>query len=318
MNVMRWMIVGALALIGLSGTGCQVNEATGERHFLTLTRGDEIQLGEEAAPEFVEQFGGAVQDAELQRYVSSIGARMARKTEGDNPTLPWEFTLLDSAVVNAFALPGGKVFITRGLAERLDDEAQLAGVLGHEIAHVTAQHANRRISSNMLFNIGLAVGATVVDSSGNRDVRDVGQLAIPALAIGGQVVQLKYGRDDELEADRLGIRYMAACGYDPAGQRDVMQVLASLAADSARQPEWLSTHPYPERRVRRINELLETEYAGVEGQRWAVRYRRDFLGRLGEMPPPRHGANDPTVSLASIGAIGCSCCGDAGPDNDPR
>ena len=314
MNVMRWMIVGVLSLAGLACTGCQTNAATGERHFMTLSRNDEIQLGEEAAPEFTEQFGGAVADEELQRYIGSIGARMARKTEGENPTLPWEFTLLDSSVVNAFALPGGKVFITRGLAARLDDEAELAGRArprdrarhraARESAHLLEhdlEHRSRRRRDG-----GLGVG----DDS---DVEQVGQLAIPALAIGGQVVQLKYGRDDELEADRLGIRYMAKLRLRPrAGQRDVMQVLKSLSEGSSRQPEWLSTHPYPERRIQRINDLLETEYAGVSGERWATRYQRDFLSatRAAAAAAPRRKRCGRVPRLRS-GSIGCSCGGHA-------
>src|SRR5262249_8834355 len=129
-------------------TGCTKNVATGKRIFtLGMSRDQEIALGSQAAPQFTQEFGGKVPSPALQQYVSNIGQKMAKETEAQNPTLPWEFTLLNMTVVNAFALPGGKVFFTRGLAEKLTTEAQMAGVMGHEIGHVTAQHGSQRIAS---------------------------------------------------------------------------------------------------------------------------------------------------------------------------
>ena len=138
-------LVLVLASMMVFGSGCAKNAATGKRSLVLLSAAEEERLGAEAAPQFTAEYGGAVDDAALNRYVTDIGNRLAAVTEADYPDLEWEFTLLDSSVVNAFALPGGKVFITRGLAERLDNEAQLAGILGHEIGHVTARHVEDRV-----------------------------------------------------------------------------------------------------------------------------------------------------------------------------
>jgi predicted Zn-dependent protease len=155
--------------------GCTENKATGKKIFtLGMTRNEEIALGSEAAPGFTKEYGGKVPSEPLQQYVSNIGHKMAKETEDKNPSLPWEFTLLNTDVVNAFALPGGKVFFTRGLAEKLTDESQMAGVMGHEIGHVTAQHGAQRIASQTAFNVGMIATAVAVGVSGNNDVKNIG------------------------------------------------------------------------------------------------------------------------------------------------
>jgi predicted Zn-dependent protease len=231
---------------------------------------------------------------------------MANYTEADYPDLPWEFTLLDSDVINAFALPGGKVFMSRGLAERLDNEAQLAGVLGHEIGHVTARHGNERISQQLLV-AGIAVGATVAAGQSDSDAVKYG---VPiAVGVGGQGYLLKFGRGQELEADRLGMRYMSYAGYDPYGQLQVMQVLAE-ASQGPRQPELLSTHPHPESRIQQIQDLLATEYAHTQNnpafELKRDRYHNLFLSRLAELPPATQGDKG-TFSLASASSW-CALC----------
>ena len=138
--------------------GCTYNPATGRQQLLLLSVDDAIALGAESKPAVLEQYGGAVETPQLVSYVDDVGHGLVRRTEADYPQLPWEFTVLDSDVVNAFALPGGKVFASRGLLVRLDNEAQLAGVLGHEVGHVTARHVNERISHAILIQ-GLTVGS---------------------------------------------------------------------------------------------------------------------------------------------------------------
>ncbi len=275
-------MVTTVCVVGLGG--CVTNEATGRSIFAMLSPQEEIALGTEAAGQFTQEYGGAVKSAPLNQYVTNLGQQLASKTEGDYPSYPWEFTLLDSDVVNAFALPGGKVFVSKGLARRLTNEAQLAGVMGHEVGHVTAQHGNQRISSQTAFNVGLSVAAVVVSQSDNKQVQDFGALGIPALQIGGNLVMLKYGRDEELEADRLGVRYMTRCGYNPIGQMQVMQLLASLSANSERQPEFLSTHPDPAARVAAIQSMLAGEYAytqnNPEFRLEEQRFRSQFLATL--------------------------------------
>jgi len=282
----------------VSGVGCETNPATGKTILTLMSRDKEIALGNEAGPQFTEEYGGEVATPELQQYVARIGQKLAAETEAENPALPWKFTLLNSPVVNAFALPGGKVFFSRGLAEQLTSEAQMAGVIGHEVGHVTAQHGNQRISQQLVFNVGLGVTAVVVGASGGDKAKEVAQYGIPALAIGGNLVLLKYGRNQELEADWLGVRYMTNVGYDPRGQLEVMQLLDRLSRGS-RPPELLSTHPNPEARVEQIQKLLQTDYAYTQGnpnyKGYADEYKRQFLDVIKALPPPP--APKPTTML---------------------
>lgn len=308
-----------LLLAALFLTGCSTNPATGSRSLTLLSWSEEKAMGAEAAPQFTAEFGGPVPDEQLQRYVTEVGQRMVAQIEPEVPgDLEWEFILLDSDVINAFALPGGKVFMTRGLASRFTDEAQLAGVLGHEIGHVTARHGNQRMSKQIGFNIligAAAVGVGIADS--DSDVRKYGQYAVPALAVGGNVVLLKYGRDEESQADQLGVRYMARAGYNPVAQREVMEVLQAAAGSSAgAPPEWLSTHPYPETRIERLNQILAEQYPDAATNpaysRAEQRYQSQFLSRLNALPPAKHtGAMLTTAEqtmLASAVGAGPGCC----------
>ncbi len=289
---MRTCVLAVLAAAAGAwlAAGCAKNEATGKRIFtLGMSRDQEIQIGAQAGPEFTAQFGGPVESPALQQYVTNIGKRMAAETEAENPSLPWEFTLLNTDVVNAFALPGGKVFFTRGLAKELTTEAQMAGVLGHEIGHVTARHGAQRIASHTALSGVLQVSAAVVGASGSQTAQTVGQLGIPALETGGGLVLLKYGRDEESEADSLGMRYMSNVGYNPRGQLEVMQVLARVAG-TPNGAEFFATHPFPETRIQRIEEELRTRYAAMANNpnygEFADRYRSQFLAPLSKLPPP--------------------------------
>jgi predicted Zn-dependent protease len=282
-----------LALVLLAGLGlgsisaCSTNPATGESQFDMLSREDEIALGAQAGPEFTKEFGGAVTDPTLQAYVRRIGADLAAKTEGDNPTLPWEFTLLNTKEINAFALPGGKIFFTRGLAEQLSSEAEMAGVLGHEVGHVTARHANAGMARQGLSSLLIGGAAAVLSDSAQsaQELQQIGE------QVGG-VILLKYSRDQESQADALGMRYMVRSGYNPKAQRSVMEVL-SQAMSGGRPAEILSTHPYPETRIARIDAALRGEYASflaapgraAADQQHAARYAADFLPRLKALPP---------------------------------
>lgn len=300
--------LAAPALFGLGG--CRTNPATGERVFALLSPDQEAALGEDAAPQFTAEFGGPVDDPALQAYVSEVGMALAARTEDYFPGIDWEFTLLDSGMVNAFALPGGKVFITRGLASRLEDEAELAGVLGHEIGHVTALHANQRLTKTQSISLLLAgVSAVLATTETESAARQVGEVAVPALAVGGEVVMLSFGRGEELEADRLGMRYMSRAGWDPSGQARVMEVLAALSAGGGRPPEWLSTHPYPETRISEIERLLQQQYADFQPAgdgRFASRYRQRMIDRLQRLGPPEHAALSPRDEALLARSVGCA------------
>lgn len=288
MLVLRQMITIATAMLLSLPTillvGCTTNVATGKRQLDYLSRDDEIALGEEAAPQLTQEYGGAVTDPAINAYITRVTMSMVQHTEGDYRTLPWQVTLLNSDVINAFALPGGKVFISRGLAEKFTSEAQLAGVLGHEIGHVTAEHADRSIQ-NQLPVIGVAVVGGVL--AGNDAMM---QTAVGVLVGATGTFALKYSRDQENEADKLGMRYMTAAGYHPRGMKEVMQVLAA-ASKGQNPPEWQSTHPNPETRIGIIEKRLNSKaYAEkiAEGnlQTFEARFKTEFLDRMRNIPPP--------------------------------
>ncbi len=304
----RRLFLSALILAGvLAQTGCSVNPATGARSLTLLSWDEEKAMGAEAAPQFTEEFGGPVQDPQIQQYMDRIGAKLVAQVEPGVPDLEWEFTLLDSDVINAFALPGGKVFMTRGLAVKLENEAEMAGVLGHEVGHVTARHANQRMSKQIGFNIALGAAAVAVGvADSDSDVRKYGQYAVPALAVGGNVVLLKYGRDEESQADSLGMRYMSKAGYDPRAQRRVMEVLLDATGSAGRPPEWLSTHPFPETRIERIDTILASEYPNATSnpayQLGEQAYQSELLARLRALPPAKHTAAIMTEHEAMLAA----------------
>ncbi|VAX36994.1 hypothetical protein MNBD_PLANCTO03-949 [hydrothermal vent metagenome] len=293
-------------LVGLGLVGCSTNPATGKRSFMLQSWEWERSIALSAGPQFTEEFGGETPDATTKAYVDEIGTKLTRaalqQAYAEIPELDWDYTLLDSAVLNAFALPGGKVYISRGLAAKLENEAQLAGVLGHEVGHVLARHGNQRISKQIGMNValaGLAIGVGLADE--DSSFRKYGQYGVPALAVGGNVVMLSYGRDEELEADRLGISYMVANGYNPVGQRQVMQILGR-GAKGQRPPEWLSTHPASETRIRRIDEMLKGKYAYTQNNPdyglYPERYRKRMLSRLAALPAPRQARAVETFDLA--------------------
>lgn len=271
-----------LAVMGLAAAaplgGCETNASTGESQFIVLGREDEIALGAQAAPEMTAEYGGALKSAPIQQYTAAIGKRMAALTEGDRPTLPWEFTVLDSKVINAFALPGGKVFVSRGLAERMTNEAQLAAVIGHEIGHVTAKHINDR----MVNTLGAQLILEILGGADDQELRELGE-QVAVLALNG------FSREQESQSDSLGMRYMTRAGYNPEGMLELMQILKASSSGNE-PPEWMSTHPLPDTRIQRIRAELASTYSGVvrdpRYKKNEAEFRRQFLGRLAMLPPP--------------------------------
>jgi predicted Zn-dependent protease len=222
---------------------CATNPVTGRREVSFMSEAQEIGIGQEADPQIREEMG-VYNDADLQAYINEIGQRMAKISE--RPNLPWRFTLVDAPVVNAFAVPGGFIYITRGIMPFLDNEAELAGVIGHEIGHVTARHSAQQYTRQVSGTVGLAALSIFVPAA-----RPFGQLGGQALG----VLFLRYGRDDELQADELGARYEATLGWDPAGVPAFLTTLGRLDEAGAERrgvPGWLSTHPEPLARVQDI------------------------------------------------------------------
>ncbi len=275
----RRLLIAVLSPAVVAAAACAVNPATGSREFSLVSEGQEIEMGRGADPEIVAQMG-LYPDSSVQRYVRDIGLRMA--AESERPELPWTFRVLDDPTVNAFALPGGFIYITRGILAHLTSEAELAGVLGHEIGHVTARHSANQMSRAQLAQVGLGLGMIFSET-----VRSYGGVASQSLGL----LFLKFGRDDESQADELGIRYMTRLGYDPRELAGVMRMLSrtsELAAGSGRAPEWLSTHPDPANRSESIlAQVAQGNYAT------ATTVNRDgFIRRLEDMPfgpNPREG-----------------------------
>jgi len=239
----RSRLVATVAALAVAA--CARNPATGQRQISLIGEGQEVQMGQEYAQQVDAQMG-LYDDADLQRYVAQIGSRMAATSE--RPNLPWSFKVIDDPAVNAFALPGGPIYITRGILATMENEAQLAMVLGHEIGHVTARHSVTQMSSQQLAQLGLAVGSIVSPA-----IARYGQIASAGLGI----LFLKYSRDDERQSDELGLRYMRRTGYDLREADEVFTVLdRSSQAEGGRVPAWLSTHPDPGDRARSIERAV--------------------------------------------------------------
>jgi predicted Zn-dependent protease len=255
-----------LALTLLVG-GCAVNPVTGQRQLALVSEAQEIELGRQTAEQAVQTIG-LVDNAALQEYVNRLGQTLARSSE--RPELPWTFGVLDDPTPNAFAAPGGFIFITRGLLGMMRNEAELVSVLGHEIGHVTARHSVTLISRAQLAQIGLGIGSIL-----SPTVARLGDLAGGGL----QLLFLHYGRDAERQADDLGFRYMVQQGYDP---RQMVNVFAALQrsgelAGQSPLPSWLASHPFPEERMQRIQQQLAQLEQPLDQARVGI---NDYLTRV--------------------------------------
>lgn len=224
---------------------CSTNPATGRTQFDgLLSPRAEASIGAEQHEGIIKQYGGVYPNTAIQSYVNDIGQRVARNTE--RPDVTYRFTVLDSPIVNAFALPGGYIYVTRGLLAVANDEAELASVLGHEVGHVTARHQAARYSQGILTTLGATIiGAAVGDASVTR-----------ALGVGSNLYMSSYSRDQESEADLLGIRYLSRAGYDPRAMADFLQAMGRYTSTEDRlngkggeQLSYLSTHPQTAERV---------------------------------------------------------------------
>ena len=261
-------LIRALAALTLVIAGCATNPATGRREFSLMSESQEVAIGQEMDVE-VRREMGVYEDRGLQEYVSSIGLRLAQNSE--RPGLPWHFAVVDMPVVNAFALPGGYIYLTRGILAFLNSEAQLAGVLGHEIGHVTARHAAQQYSRATGAQLGLILGGIVVPAT-----RPFGQLAQSSLGL----LFLKYGREDELQADSLGVRYAARSAWDPSGVAGMLRTLDRIGGESDDRsvPNWLATHPAPADRVEKVQAAIQQATFLVDARNTVD--RNDYLRRI--------------------------------------
>jgi predicted Zn-dependent protease len=223
--------------------GCAVNPVTGDRDFMLVSESQELQMGKQAYFASQQAQGGEYDiDPELTRYVQQVGQRLAAVSDRE---LPYEFVVLNNSVPNAWALPGGKIAINRGLLTELNSEAELAAVLGHEIVHAAARHSAQQMSRGMLSQA--LVLATVIVASDS----EYGGLAVGGASIGAQLINSRYGREAELESDKYGMEYMARAGYDPQGAVHLQETFVKLS--ESRRSDWLSglfaSHPPSQERV---------------------------------------------------------------------
>jgi predicted Zn-dependent protease len=270
-----WLAVPAL----LAVIACSTNPATGRRQLNLYSQEQEIALGRQYDQQVLQQIG-AYQDRDLQAYVDRLGRELAARSE--RPDLPWHFAVVDDPAVNAFALPGGYIYVTRGLLDHLGSEAELAGVMGHEIGHVTGRHSVNQLSKQQLTQLGLTLGMILSPQAARYG--DLANLA-------GGLIFLKFSRDDERQADELGLRYISRSGYAPQAMSTVFTLLSrvSKVEQGGRLPDWLATHPNPDERLK----LMQTYYTRLPTGLGSEGWRRDpYLQSLDGVlygPDPREG-----------------------------
>jgi predicted Zn-dependent protease len=233
----KFIILGVALILFLSSGSCAVNPVSGGREFMLLSESDEIRLGKQTDLQVRKQYG-VYEDQKLNAYLNDLGQRLAGVSH--RPNLPYKFEIVDASAVNAFAVPGGYVYFTRGILANLNSEAELAGVMGHEIGHITARHSAQQYSRAQLAQLGLVVGGLFLGDL----VSEVGQLGVGMLF-------LSFSRDNERQADALGVEYASRAGYDAGELAGFFETLERMNPGSDRSglPGWFSTHPSPEDRV---------------------------------------------------------------------
>lgn len=256
---LQWILGGIIAIVGLVMyfSHSSINPTTGEKQHVNLTAGQEIALGEQSAPQMAAQMGGELPASDPRtQEVQDIGNRVWKRSDAGKSPYPLHYHLLaDTHTINAFALPGGEVFITLGLLDRLTTEGELAGVLGHETGHVIERHVAQQMAQSQLGQF-LVAGAGVASSANRHPYADT---AIAALV--NHMTQLHFSRADESQADERGLQFMSEAGYDPRAMLNVMKVLQQVTNEQGgRQPQILVTHPYPEQRMQQIKQWLGQHY----------------------------------------------------------
>ncbi|MDX6749006.1 M48 family metalloprotease [Geminicoccaceae bacterium 1502E] len=292
MKAWRRPFLGAVAAVAIAATGACTpvrNPATGDTQYTSMSPAQEAAIGKDEHPKVLAEFGGAYADPALQAYVERVGRSLGQVSELKDQS--FTFTVLDSDVVNAFALPGGYVYVSRGLLALADNEAELAGVLGHEIGHITARHTAQRYDRAMLGQLGslgaAILGGVLLGDTGAKMGQQVGSLGATAYVQG-------FSRSQELEADQLGIRYMVRAGYDPEAMVSFLDAMdgygalnRQLSGRSEETPTWLASHPRARDRVRDAAQTAEAQ-AG-QGRVESAAYMRAVDGMIfGDSPEQGH------------------------------
>ncbi len=239
-----WVLAAILAVLA-----CAVNPVSGKKELMFFSEKQEIAMGQETDQQIRQQFG-LYEDKALNEYVNRVGQSMVAHSH--RPNLQYHFAVLDTPVVNAFAAPGGYIYVTRGILALMNTEAELAAVLGHEMGHVNARHSVKRLSGQMLAQVGLLLGSVL-----SKDVRKFAGLA----SVGMQLLFLKYSRSDEYQADSLGIRYARQAQYSPGEMLRFFSALENMSAESSSHsiPTFLSTHPMTSDRIAKVKEMISSQ-----------------------------------------------------------
>jgi beta-barrel assembly-enhancing protease len=287
-----------LPLVMLSLAGCAANPVTGKKEIQMVSQGQEIQIGQQQyGPGRQSQGGDYVTDPKVTRYVQQVGARLA--AVADRP-LPYEFVVLNNGDLNAWALPGGKIAINRGLLTELNNEAELAAVLSHEIVHAAARHGAQQLEKGQLLQIGSAVASVAAGAYGGADL---GQMVGQGAMLGAQLLQAKYGRDDELEADKYGMKYMKSVGYDLQAAVSLQELFLRKFKEGKEQ-DWLTglfaSHPPSAERVAENRQTMMNQ-GGPGGDVGADRYQQAIAGL--KKAAPAYAKADQALKSATQGDL---------------
>lgn len=287
------MRIITIAATLLAVTGCAVNPVTGERQLNLYGEKWERQVGEQQyAPLRQAQGGDFILDPTVADYVNEVGQRLAAQADRE---LDYEFTVINSSVPNAWALPGGKMAINRGLLTELESEAQLAAVLGHEVVHAAASHGAQAYSRSTVTQGAVILGAIAVGAATDRD--EYAQVALLGGLLGAHLINLQYSRSNEREADEYGMRYMHAAGYDPMGAVRLQETFVRLSEN--REPGFMgglfASHPPSQERVE--NNRQTARELGSGGKTGEERHRR-ALARLNELQPAYEAHDEGRKALA--------------------
>jgi predicted Zn-dependent protease len=275
MNIYKRLMLISVVMTLIAVSGCVTNPVTGKEQLMLISPTQDVEIGKKYAPEIEKQLGGKIESPVITQYVNSIGQKVARVSHDKD--LKFTYIAVNDDSMNALALPGGYIFITRGMLEKLENESQLAGILAHETLHVTARHSAAAMSQQIGMGILMTAAMTQTSSQG----------AANAANLTTQLIGLKYSRENEKEADRYGMDYMVKAGYSPNGMVETMQILAE---ESRQRPvEFFSTHPNPENRVGLLKRHIgkrgyDYNYQGLKvGPK---QYKENILDILETIPEP--------------------------------
>ncbi len=272
MNRRDFMRLSALAAAGFL-SGCATNPVTGRSQLMLMSEQEEIQLDRQNSPYQISSDYGLTQDRSLETYVGQVGQRLAAVSH--RPRMPYRFDVVNATYINAYAFPGGTISATRGILLKLNDEAELASLLGHELGHVNARHTAHQMSQAMLTQTLVGGAAAIVGTQGST----LGDLTAQLGSIGAGALLASYSRDNEREADDLGLRYMAAAGYAPQGFVELMEMLRSLNSQNPNAVQTLfATHPMSDERYQTAVKAVRTRYAQDTGALYRERYMDQTAG----------------------------------------